>query len=416
MGNRVASIAARMAERASEISGLIEDGLECEIPELGSDIRTTELLGASVRGSVTTILHALRDGAAVGRVRVPDAVAEFTRRLARQGFPLHAMIRAYWLGQRRLNELLFAELHATDITPAARIAVMEAAAKTLFDGVDSVTRQVVVVYEQERKRWLVDQDSRRAAGVRAVLENQGRVDAAAATECLRYPLRWHHLALILWHPECSAEDTKLPRLQRFVRELAEAVGADAQPLFAVDAGTGWAWLPFRAAHLEAVAQVRKFARSRPDGPSVAIGAMAEGVAGFRRSHRSALAAHSVAVTGDSIGPKTVAATDPGLTAAALLSGRVDEAGEWVGEVLRDLATDSENDELLRETLRVFLRAGSSYKAAAAELDLHFNSVRYRVGRAVSRRGVPIGDDRIDVELALLLCHWFGSTVLRPRQA
>ncbi|MFE3960737.1 PucR family transcriptional regulator [Nocardia sp. NPDC059091] len=406
-----------MTERVSEISGLIRDSLKCEIPELESDPRTAELLGASVHGSVTTILHALRDSAAVGRVRVPDAAAEFTRRLARQGFPLHALVRAYWLGQRCLNELLFAEVHAADITPTGRIAVMESATKVLFDCVDSITQQVVVAYEEERKQWLMDQDSRHAARVRAVLANKGRVDAATATECLRYPMRWHHLALILWRPEGHAEDAKLSSLQRFTRELAEAVGADARPLFTADAGTGWGWLPFRSARPEVVAQVRKFARSRPDGPSVAIGVMAEGIAGFRHSHRSALAAHSVAVTSNRIGPETVSATDPGLTVAALLSGgRVGEASEWVGEVLHNLATDSENDALLRETLRVFLRTGSSYKAAAAELDLHFNSVRYRVGRAISRRGIPIGDDRIDVELALLLCHWFGSTVLRPRQA
>jgi hypothetical protein len=34
-----------------------------------------------------------------------------------------------------------------------------------------------------------------------------------------------------------------------------------------------------------------------------------------------------------------------------------------------------------------------------ELNLHFNSVKYRVGRAVARRGREIGSDRLDVELA-----------------
>ena len=86
----------------------------------------------------------------------------------------------------------------------------------------------------------------------------------------------------------------------------------------------------------------------------------------------------------------------------------------MSEVLGELAADNDNDARLRETLRVFLRTGSSYKAAAAQLDLHSNSVKYRVGRAVSRRGRPItDDDRLDVELALLICHWYGAAVLRP---
>lgn len=57
--------------------------------------------------------------------------------------------------------------------------------------------------------------------------------------------------------------------------------------------------------------------------------------------------------------------------------------------------------------------GCSYKAAAEELNLHFNSVKYRVARAVERRGREIGGDPLDVELALLACHWYGSAVLRP---
>jgi hypothetical protein len=38
-------------------------------------------------------------------------------------------------------------------------------------------------------------------------------------------------------------------------------------------------------------------------------------------------------------------------------------------------------------------------------------VKYRVGRAAERRGRPIDDDRLDVELALLLCRSYGAAVL-----
>ena len=47
------------------------------------------------------------------------------------------------------------------------------------------------------------------------------------------------------------------------------------------------------------------------------------------------------------------------------------------------------------------------------LNLHFDSVKYRVGRAVARRGREITGDRLDVELALLVCHWYGGAVLQP---
>lgn len=45
--------------------------------------------------------------------------------------------------------------------------------------------------------------------------------------------------------------------------------------------------------------------------------------------------------------------------------------------------------------------------------LHKNSVKYRVERALEQRGRPLGDDRIDVELALVACHWLGDVLLRP---
>jgi DNA-binding PucR family transcriptional regulator len=109
----------------------------------------------------------------------------------------------------------------------------------------------------------------------------------------------------------------------------------------------------------------------------------------------------------------VADGDIGIAAAALVCGKIEEARVWVAELLGGLAADTESDARLRETLRVFLNGGASYTLAAEQLDLHFNTVKYRVGRALTRRGRPIADDRFDVELALLLCHWYGDTLLLP---
>ena len=139
---------------------------------------------------------------------------------------------------------------------------------------------------------------------------------------------------------------------------------------------------------------------------MAIGTLASGVDRFRRSHREAEAARGAAVAGGKQGPTVIAASTP-VCPRRLLGGDVGEAREWVIKALGDLSADNENDARLRETLRVFLRCGSSYTTAAEELDLHFNTVRYRVGRAVARRGLPIESDRLDVELALLACQWYG---------
>src|SRR6185437_10924101 len=233
---------------------------------------------------------------------------------------------------------------------------------------------------------------------------------------IRYPLRWHHVGLVMWFPDSDGDE--LPRLQQFLRELGEAAGVDASPLFvAADRSSGWGWLPYRAATDDAVEAVRRFAQGQPRSPSVTIGTPADGVDGFRRSHREAEEARGVAIVRERpnlSAPTVIAASDPGLSIVARLAGGVAGIREWVADVLGDLAVDDDNDARLRETLRVFLGCGSSYKVAAAELNMHFNTVKYRVGRAEARRGREIGNDRLDVELALLACHWYGSPVLQAK--
>src|ERR1700761_677882 len=410
----VAGVAARLNERLAELSSALDQFLEEQIPELRGDEALMELLGTSVEANVHTVLHALRHDIVVERVEAPPAALESARRLAQHGVPVNALVRAYRLGQRQMNEVFFAELRAIDIPDSVRVAALEAITGTLFEYIDWMSQQVVAVYEDERERWLENQNSLRALRVREVLTANKPIDVDAATTSIRYPLRWHHLGLVMWYPDEGAEGDQLGRLQKFLRELGESAGAGASPLFAAaDRSCGWGWLPYRAAVAEAAANVRKFTLARPDSPSVAIGTMASGVEGFRQSHREAKTARTVALIAKRPEPTVIAATDPGLAIMARLGGDVTGTREWVAAVLGDLAGDNENDARLRDTLRVFLGCGSSYKVAAEELNLHFNSVKYRVGRAVARRGREIGSDRLDVELALLACHWYGAAVLQP---
>ncbi len=406
-----------MNERATDISASIHRGLEEEIPELRADVHSAELLGSSVQANLDTLVHALKHDIPAARIHLPSVAIEYTRRLAQHGVPLNALIRAYHLGQRRVTELAFAELQGADIAPVEQFLAGQAITTRLFQYLDHVTRQLVAIYDAEREQWLETRNSVRALRVRELLAGKKIVDIDGAVDQIHYPLPWHHLALIVWYPDTGAYGDELAELRRFVRKSAEAAGTAAAPLFlAADQMSGWAWLPYRSAQPGAVARVRDFAAAQADAPSVAIGTMASGILGFRRSHRLAQDARSVAMARGDAEPRIIAAEDPGLSVAALLGDRITEAWEWVGEVLGDLAADNDNDARLRETLRVFLRTGSSYKAAAAELDLHSNSVKYRVARAVSRRGRPIADDRLDVELALLLCQWFGPPIPHPATA
>jgi DNA-binding PucR family transcriptional regulator len=372
------------------------------------------LLDAGIEGNVTTALDALGHDTPVECVQAPTAPLEQARRIAQQGLPVNVLARIYRLGQRSFTRLALSELQRIDIPPQARVTIVKWMTETLFAYVDWMSQQVVEVYEEERERWLETRNSLRALRVRELLAGRQSVDIDSAINAIRYPLRWHHVALVVWYPAATGEADELARMQRFVRELGVAVQAGPAPLFiASDSSTGWAWLSFQAAPDGVVAAVREFSLQHRDSPSVAIGSPAAGVKGFRRSHAQAVAVRSVVLARTPAKPTVVADSDSGLAAAALVCGNIEGAGAWVVEVLGRLAADTESDARLRETLRVFLNGGASYTLAAEQLDLHHNTVKYRVGRALARRGRPITDDRFDVKLALLLCHWYGDALLLP---
>jgi DNA-binding PucR family transcriptional regulator len=413
----ITELAARLAERLPELASDVMHYIEQSLPQLRGDARTAELFRASAEGNIGTVLTALRYDFALESVDAPHAALEHARRLAQQDVTVNALVRSYRLGQGRLSDLIFEAVRTTNIPPADQVAVLQQVTVTLFAYVDRISQQVIAAYEEEHDRWLEGQNSIRAIRARELLAGKKIIDVDTATASIRYPLRWHHLAVVVWYPDARADGDELPRLQRFLAELGQAAGAAATPLFvAENRATGWGWLPYKAPSDDAVSTIRALTARRPDSPNVAIGITGLGIDGFRRSHEQAQLARSVGATCTSDqGPTVLAAGDPGVSMAALLAGDIDKARDWVADTLGELAGDNENDARLRETLRVFLRCGSSYKLAAEELTLHFNTVRYRVGRAVARRGRPIDDDRLDVEMALLLCQWYGTSVLRPVQ-
>lgn len=409
----VASIAARLNERRATVTGQVRDEIAAKVPELRGDAATVELLSASVEGNIDTILHALHHAIAVDRITAPAAAVEYARRLAQHGVPVNALVRGYRLGQRRLTELIFAELEALNIDPLARVATIETITRVTFDYIDSVSQQVVAVYEDERERWVENQHSVRTLKVRELLAADTSVDLDVASVDIRYPLRWHHLALIVWYPDADDHHDDLSRLHRFIHDLGARIEVDGTPLFApVDRATSWVWLPYRSCPANLVDRIRTAIPRCDDPPNIAIGSVDHGIDGFRRSHRRARLAWGLGTAQASRTPITLAVDDPGVAVAALLAANVPLLRDWVAGVLGPLAADTENDARLRETLRVILRAGS-YKLAAEELSMHFNSVKYRMDRAIERRGKPIQDDRLDVEVALLVCRWYGPAVLHP---
>ncbi len=413
------TVMTRLIARQDEVSRAVGNRLASDITELRGDPEIIELLGASVAGNINTIFHALRYDISLDNIEAPTAALEYARRLAQRGVPMNALVRAYRIGHAMALDVCGEEINSADFAPQTSLAIFERITSVTFRYIDWISQEVVGVYEDERDRWLANRNSTQALRVREVLSGNDS-DPEAVTAAIRYPMRRQHLAVVLWWPgedrqsagRAIAHDDALAELEQFLRAAADHVGTQGSPLFlAADQRTGWGWLPLSSATAPgASAQLKQFAESHPGAPAVAVGTPLPSVEGFRQSHRQALRAHGVALTANLAG--VTAADAAGFAAAALMGENLDNAREFVHAVLGPLAGSGANDARLRETLRVFLGRGGSYTAAADELVVHFNTVKYRVGRALERRGRPLGDDRLDVEIALLLCHWYQAAVLK----
>jgi DNA-binding PucR family transcriptional regulator len=407
----VAMIVGRLDDKLPEITRSTQEFLVAEIPEIAAAGELQELVRDSVTGNFETFFPAIRHGIPIAAIEPATAALEHARRLAQRGVDADALVRTYRLGHLAFVKMVLDEVRSTELDAQLGLDVFEQITSTSFRYVDKISQLVLTAYQNERDHWLANQNRLRALRVREVLDG-GEIDIDKTAEAIGYPLRRNHLSTIVWCAE-SNSGNELAAMERFTGEIAKWLGARERPLFlAADRVTGWAWVPLpEDAAADAAGRLHEFANARADAPWIAAGDPLPGVDGFRRSHGQALAARAVAMASGLQPPAVTAASDPGLVVAAQFCADLEHARAWVGDVLGPLASATDSDERMRETLREFLRTGSSFKATADALHLHVNSVKYRVQRAIERRGKSITDDRLDVEVALVLCRWFDTAVL-----
>jgi hypothetical protein len=428
----VVAAAAELNTRLGEVTRSMRVVLAREIAELDGDRRLVELLGASIEGNVETILHILQHDIPAEHVEAPPAAVEYARRLAQRGIPANSLVRAYRLGQDHLLKASFAQIHSMASDPGVAFHAARRFVEVTFTYIDWVSQQVVTAYEAEREQWLANRNTVRAIRIREIIEGQD-IDLPTAEAALGHQLRQHHLGAIVWLPDgvgAAASAGGLAHLEQVMAAVGRGIGRAAgragpdvgRPLFsAADTSSGWVWFPLgsrnEAVDVDAVAEV--LSSLDPPAPDlrIAFGGVAAGIDGFRATHRQAQLAQGVAMVaaeaGAGPGGRVIAYTQPEVAAAGLLATDLEQARMLVRGTLGALATDDPPRARLRATLLAFLSTACNYTATAELLTMHKNSVKYRISRAEEERGVPIGDDRLEVELALVACRWFGPEVLLP---
>ena len=408
---RVASVANNVGDRRGVISRLIEENILRDIIELRNDPKLVQLLGGSIEGNVETLVHMLRFGIDSVNREVPTAAMEYARRLAQHGVHVDALVRAYRLGQTEFLRIMFDEVRATETDAQTGMLVIQRIMVMTADYIDWATRQVVAVYSAERERWLSHRASVRAVRVRGLL-SQRQVDAVNAGHGIDFPMRQRHIALIAWIGD-EGNGASLTYLEHELRRFRDLIHLTGDPLLVpADRAMMWVWLPLanQTSARHVVDAARVLALKPEHRIFFSVGTVESGLHGFRISHMRAARTRSVMLLAPN-GRSVCAFEDPGLSVTAILSGEADVARDYVQYVLGPLAGDDAHAGRLRETLSVFLSERTSYKTAADRLHVHPNTIKYRVQKAEAQRGRPILDDRIEVEVALMLCAQLGAAVL-----
>ncbi|MGI5219364.1 PucR family transcriptional regulator [Nocardia sp. CA-290969] len=399
---------AREHEIAAKLTGRITQEVDygCNDPQLA------ELRVASGHANVATMIEILANDIPAHRLQPPIAALEYARRAAQREIPSHFLVRSYHMGQNLMMRICHDEIGRRNLSVDLGLAVIKRLTDIVHSYADWITQYVFETYEAERKRWLNVQGNVHASTVHTLLTAVAPDQVGFESET-GYRLDRTHLALIGWYTG-KDETEALAVLDTGITAAARALTSDGPPLStAIDRHTMWAWCAIDGGPADGF-QDSSVATGLPPGMQLAIGLPGYGVDGFRRSHQQASAAYLVATVPDRPSDHRVTRFgDPGVAVVSLLAKDLAATCEWVQETLGELAENTEQAAMLRDTLRTFYETGESHVHTAQKMTLHRNTVKYRVTKALAATGTgAVSRESLDIALALRICRFLGAKVLR----
>jgi len=326
----------------------------------------------------------------------PDQVSVI-RNMARRERPYQGYIEGLRLVQAVALKALLDRVSAYG-PPAdrSRLAVALAAAVTGF--FDQGVSAIVSEFLAERQRAIAAAAAERSRVATALIAGEQVLEEVAA-RTLGISLAHYHLAVIFW----SADPLGRAELEATATRAAGALHATA-PLVISDAGDDAAllcWIsrpaPFPAEWPDALSRVS------PGGIRAAAGSARRGAAGFRRSHLEARDARRAARQG--LPNRVITYRD--IDAVALLSADTERAQWFVADQLGGLAADSDAVADLRATALCYLEHGRSLVQTGAALNVHRNTVLYRLASIERLLGRPLAERLLPTLAALTLVQRFG---------
>ncbi len=329
--------------------------------------------------------NVLAPGAEVPAKVGPTSIA-IARDIVRRGLD-DTTLEAYRVGQniawRRWMEIVF---NLTD-DPEELREVLDLTSRSIFSFVDVTMSAITEQIRRERDELTRGTHAARLEVVSLILDG-APISRDRAVTMLGYELDQPHTAAIIWSDELQPEQGLLDR-------AAAALAGPRRALTVVAASSSlWAWIPGTVELAEVERAVAEL-----EGVRIAVGPVADGIPGFRRSHLDALATQRLLVR---VASDRVVASYDAVELVALVTSDEERSAEFVRRTLGELA---EATPELRETLRVYLQNGSNTTEAARLLYTHRNTVLGRLARVRQLLPRPLEENQLAVAVALEVAHW-----------
>lgn len=378
-----------LVKETDRVVRLVRDAISEEVPEFTSDPSLVSTLDASTAGALRLLPVTL--WGEVSTITAPEEMTELGRTLALRRLDLGLLLRAYRVGQRVVWHDLMSRVARSDLAQDLRAEALEYLWDRVSRMLETMVEQVVDAYVEERQKVLTGTLARRRESVEALLAGESR-EPGELTSALGHRFAVHQTGLVLW-TRADEGDAPFDVLERAARDLARSLGGP--PPLTLPAGSRrlWAWVATPTEpDVDGLALSERHAAS---GIRVAVGAPAPGIDGFRRTHQTALRAEVVMALGSDV-PLTRFHDVELLT---LLARDLAGLEALVERELGGLASTDLQAVRLRETVYVYLEAGSSSRAAE-RLGVHKNTILYRIQQAEQLLERPVDALGLPARVAL----------------
>lgn len=373
---RSADFAARLRERRAELEAELWNRVravqDSSSPAEGPYVAELQpIIGAGLDYGI----GAIERSSAARFPEVPDELLLQARRAARTGISLDAVLRRYCAANSLFTDTLISE--------ADRLGLPPQELKRAF-------RSFAIAFE--RLLSAVSDEYARAAGELAASAEERRgelIERLLAGELiegpeLAYDLTGWHRGLVSFGPDAIGA----------VKALAGRIDANLLMVRRRD-GVVWAWLGARAR--AALAELPRFVPAGAPDASIALGEPADGLPGWRLTHRQALAALPLAIKGRE---GVAAYSDAPLLVTALNDDLL--AGSLRGIYLAPLRQGRDGGEAAKSTLRAYFDAGGNASSAAAALGVNRRTISARLAVIEERLGRRLDAFSAEIQTALRL--------------